>query len=94
MSSTAATAQEFTSTLDSVGDWVRALNEKLIATAKRNANTTLDAYEMAFGTLLGFQQQVAHATQLEWVSNAVKAQAEFATEISSACTSATRKALK
>jgi hypothetical protein len=79
---------------DEAADRVRALNEKLIETAKKTGSSSLDAYEKALSSFVEFQRQVAGATQLDWVNTVVKAQTTFLTEISAAYTSAAREALK
>ncbi|HEX2808482.1 MAG TPA: hypothetical protein VHN80_20155, partial [Kineosporiaceae bacterium] len=47
---------------------VRELNERLIESSKAAGTTTLDAYERALQSLVEFEEKVAGATQLEWVS--------------------------
>lgn len=80
--------------LDEAADRIRALNEKLIESAKKTGTTSLDAYEKALASFVDFQNQVAGATQLDWVNTVVKAQTTFLSEISAAYTKAARDALK
>lgn len=82
------------SNFDEAADRIRALNEKLLALAKKTGNTNLDAYEKALSTFVNFEQQVAGATQLDWVNTVVKAQTDFLSQISAAYTAAARDALK
>jgi hypothetical protein len=82
------------SNFDEAADRIRALNEKLFALAKKTGNTNLDAYEKALSTFVNFEQQVAGATQLDWVNTVVKAQTDFLSQISAAYTAAARDALK
>jgi hypothetical protein len=91
---TSKTAKDFTSSLDDAADRVLALNEKLIDTAKKTGNASIDAYEKAVTHLVEVQQQVAGATQLDWLNSLVKVQTGFVTEITTAYTSAAREALK
>ena len=79
---------------DAVADKARALNEKLMETAKSAGNDSLDAYEKAFSELVGVQRQIAGATRLDWLDTVVRAQTRFLTEISAACTTAAREVLK
>ena len=72
----------------------RAVNEKLVETGKKTANTALDGYEKTIASYVDFRQQLAEATQLDWVSTVVKAQNDFITEVNAAYTSAVRDVLK
>lgn len=87
-------AKDLANGFDEAADRVRALNEKLIETAKKSGTVSLDAYEKALASLVEFQQKAAGATQLDWVNTIVKAQTTFLSEISSAYTTAAREALK
>ena len=66
----------------------------MIVTAKKSGVASLDAYEKALTTLVDFQQKVADASQLDWLSTVVEAQTDFVTEVSAAYTSAAREVLK
>jgi hypothetical protein len=72
----------------------RAINEKLFETGKKAANAGLDSYEQTVASYLDFRQQLAQATQLEWLSTVVKAQNDFVTEVNAAYLSAARDVLK
>ena len=72
----------------------RAVNEKLVETGKKTANAALDGYEKTIASYVDFRQQLAEATQLDWVSTVVKAQNDFITEVNAAYTSAVRDVLK
>lgn len=88
------TTNDLSSGFDQAADRVRALNEKLIETAKKSGSASLDAYEKALSSFVGFQQRAAGASQLDWVTTIVKAQTGFLSEISAAYTTAAREALK
>ena len=72
---------------------IRALNERLIESARSAGNTTLDAYEKALKSLVDFEEKVAGATQLEWVSALAQTHAAFVRDVSSAYTRAARELL-
>ena len=72
----------------------RAINEKLLETGKKTANAALDGYEKTIASYVDFRQQLAEATQLDWVTTVVKAQNDFLSEINAAYVSAARDALK
>jgi hypothetical protein len=71
-----------------------AINDKLVETGKKTANVALDGYEKTVASYVDFRQQLAEATQLDWVTTVVKAQNDFITEINAAYTSAVRDVLK
>jgi hypothetical protein len=85
---------DFTEGFGDVSDRYRVLNEKLLESGKKTGNAVLDGYEKAIASYVDFRQQLAEATQLDWVSTVVKAQNDFITEVSSAYTSAVRDTLK
>jgi hypothetical protein len=72
---------------------IRGLNERLIESAKQAGNTTLDAYEKALKSLVDFEEKVAGASQLEWVSALAQTHAGFVRDVSSAYTKAARELL-
>ena len=77
-----------------VGERYRVLNDKLIESGKKTGNLVLDGYEKAITSYVDFRQQVADATQLDWVTTVVKAQNEFINEVNAAYISAARDVLK
>ena len=85
---------DFTEGFGETAERYRAINEKLVETGKKTANAVLDGYEKALGNYVEFRQQLAGATQLDWVSTVVKAQNEFVTEVNAAYLSAARDVLK
>ena len=85
---------DFTEGFGAAAERYRAINEKLVETGKKTANAALDGYEKTVASYVDFRQQLAQATQLDWVSTVVKAQNEFVTEINAAYLSAARDVLK
>jgi len=85
---------DFTDGFGDAAERYRAINEKLLETGKKTANATLDGYEKTIAGYVDFRQQLAEATQLDWVSTVVKAQNDFVTEINAAYLSAARDVLK
>ena len=73
---------------------IRDLNERLITTSKSAGITTLDAYEKALQSLVDFEEKVASASQLEWVSALASTHAKFVSDLSSAYTKAARDLIK
>ncbi len=72
---------------------VRELNERIIESSKSAGLTSLDAYEKALKSLVEFEQKVAGASQLEWVSALATTHAQFITDVSTAYTKAAREFL-
>jgi hypothetical protein len=72
---------------------IRALNERLIESSKAAGLTTLDAYEKALKSLVDFEQKIAGASQLEWVSALASTYTTFVQDVSTAYTRAAREML-
>ncbi|HTF39413.1 MAG TPA: hypothetical protein VK754_02335 [Propionibacteriaceae bacterium] len=85
---------DFTEGFGDAAERYRAINEKLLETGKKTANAALDGYEKTIASYVDFRQQLAEATQLDWVSTVVKAQNDFVTEINAAYLPAARDVLK
>ena len=85
---------DFTEGFGDAAERYRAINEKLLETGKKTANAALDGYEKTIAGYVDFRQQLAEATQLDWVSTVVKAQNDFVTELNAAYVSAARDVLK
>jgi hypothetical protein len=85
---------DFTDGFGDAAERYRAINEKLLETGKKTANAALDGYEKTIASYVDFRQQLAEATQLDWVSTVVKAQNDFVTELNAAYVSAARDVLK
>jgi hypothetical protein len=73
---------------------IRDLNERLISSSKNAGVVTLDAYEKALQSLVDFEQKVASASQLDWVSALASTHAKFITDVTSSYTTAARELLK
>jgi hypothetical protein len=94
---TTTTSKKINDFTDSFGDAAeryRAVNEKLQETGKKTASAALDGYEKTIASYVDFRQQLAEATQLDWVTTVVKAQNDFITEVNAAYVSAARDVLK
>jgi hypothetical protein len=78
---------------EEAADRIRQLNERLIEGSKAAGNTTLDAYEKALKSLVDFEEKVAGASQLEWVSALAQTHASFVRDVSAAYTKAARELL-
>jgi hypothetical protein len=72
---------------------VRELNERIIESSKAAGLTSLDAYEKALKSLVDFEQKVAGASQLDWVSALAQTHASFVNDVSAAYTKAARDLL-
>jgi hypothetical protein len=72
---------------------IRDLNERMIESSQAAGTTTLDAYEKALKSLVDFEEKVAGASQLEWVSALAQTHAGFVRDVSAAYTKAARELL-
>jgi hypothetical protein len=91
MANTSSTSQPFD--VDAATERIRSLNETVLEAAKKSGMASLEAYENTLTELANFEQQVAGATQLDWLSALAKAHATFMTEVTQAYTNAARDAL-
>jgi hypothetical protein len=73
---------------------IRDLNERIIDSSKTAGLVTLEAYEKALSSLAEFEEKVASATQLDWVSALATTHAKFITDVSGSYTKAARDLLK
>ena len=85
---------EFTEGFGDVAERYRTLNEKLIESGKKTSKAAVEGYQKSVASYVDFRQQLAEATQLDWVTTVVKAQNDFITEVATAYTSAVRDILK
>ena len=79
---------------EATAEHIRALNERIIESAKAAGQASLDAYEKALQSLVDFEQKAAKASQLEWVTAVASAHAKFVQDVSAAYVNAAREALK
>ena len=77
-----------------VAERYSVLNEKLIESDKKTGKAAVDGYQKTVASYVDFRQQLAEATQLDWVTTVVKAQNDFLTEVNAAYVSAARDVLK
>jgi len=80
--------------LEAAAGRIRELNEQLIESSKTAGVVTLDAYEKALAGMLDFEQKVASASQLDWVSALAETHAKFVSDLSSSYIKAARDVLK
>ena len=73
---------------------IRDLSERLIESSKSAGLVTLDALEKALQSLVDFEEKVASATQLDWVSALATTHAKFIADVSTSYTKAARDLLK
>jgi hypothetical protein len=90
----APTASLDLSSVEEASQRIRDLNERLIESFKSAGLVTLDTYEKALQSLVEFEEKVASATQLDWVSALATTHAKFIAEVSTSYTEAARDLLK
>jgi hypothetical protein len=73
---------------------IRALNEQILEKSSEYGAGFLDAYEQSMETFAEYQSRAAEGTDVEWVSQIAKAQADFTREVAKLTTTAARQFLK
>ena len=73
---------------------IEEMNQRMIESSKSAGLVALDAYEKALQSMLDFQEKVAGASQLDWVSALAATHAQFIQDVSAAYIKATRETLK
>jgi hypothetical protein len=73
---------------------IRDLNERLIESSKGAGLSALDTYEKTLQSLVDFEEKVAGATQLDWVSALATTHAKFIQDVSASYAKAAREVLK
>jgi hypothetical protein len=81
-------------TYDETVERIRDLNERILESGKKAGTVYLDAYEKSLSSIADFQDRVADASQIEWVSAVANAQANFTREIAKSYSAAGRDLLK
>lgn len=79
---------------DAAADRIRGLNEQVIEQAKKQGNTSLDAWEKALESVVDFEKKAADASQLDFVKALTDAHVKFMTTASEAYFKAARELLK
>jgi hypothetical protein len=79
--------------VDEATQRIRDLNERLIEASKNAGLVTLDAYEKALQSLVDFEEKVASASQIDWVSALATTHAKFISDVSASYTKAVREML-
>jgi len=70
---------------------IRELNEQILEAGKQWGQSFLDAYEQSMRTFADFTAKSGQSTDVEWISQIAKAQADFTREVTKAYTSAVRE---
>ncbi|WP_134323917.1 hypothetical protein [Cumulibacter soli] len=79
---------------DAAAERIRSLNEQVIEQAKKQGNTSLDAWEKALQSVVDFEKKAADATQLDFVKALTDAHVTFLSSASDAYLKAARDLLK
>jgi hypothetical protein len=73
---------------------IRDLNERIIEASRKAGKAYLDAYETFLRGIADYQQKVAGASQVEWFSALMNAQADFTREVAKAATRSAREFMR
>ena len=79
---------------EAAADRIRELNEQVLDFGRKAGLSVIEGYENGLKTWAEYQDKVADSSQVEWVANAARAQANFTREISRVYTSSARDLLK
>jgi len=86
--------QNINKTTEETAERVRELNERIIDASNRGGQVYLDAYERTLKSIADFEERVAGASQVEWITTIANAQANLTRELAEAYTQAGRDVLK
>jgi hypothetical protein len=73
---------------------IRSLNEQVLQAGRELGQGFLDAYEQTMRTFADFQQRSAEGTDMQWLSQIAKAQADFTRDVTKYSADAARRFLK
>lgn len=79
---------------DDAVERIRELNDRIVENARNAGGTYLDIYERTLKTIVGYQEELAKATPVDWVQRVLEAQATFTREVGNFYASTAREALK
>lgn len=80
--------------LEEAAERLRALNERIIDNSKKSGRAYLQAYEANLKAIADYQAKLAGASDADWVSTMLNAQADFTREIARATAAQARELLK
>src|SRR3954463_8769443 len=89
-----SSADKATGSAEETIERLRALNEQILDAGKQWGQSFLDAYEQSMRTFADFTAKAGESTDMEWMSQIAKAQADFTREVTRQATEAARRMLK
>jgi hypothetical protein len=87
-------AQSATQNFEEAAKRIRDLNERIIERGRKSGLAYLDSYESTLNRLADFEEKVAQAGQIDWITELANAQAGFIRDVTAAYTRAAREMLK
>ena len=82
------------STAEEAVQRIRELNDRIVENARNAGGNYLDIYERTLKTIVGYQEELAKSTPIDWVQRVLEAQATFTREVGNFYASHAREALK
>lgn len=79
---------------EQVADRIRELNEQAIEVGRTAGLSYLEAYERTLHNVADYQERVAENSQVDWVTNMLRAQASFTRDVTGAYAASTRDLLQ
>jgi hypothetical protein len=89
-----ASMAETTRDAEQVMASIRELNEQILEAGRSAGLEFLDAYERTLRTFADYQDKLVDASQSDWLTQMMKAQANFTRDVVSAVSEASRSTLK
>lgn len=80
--------------LEEAAERLRALNESIIESGKKSGRAYMQAYEANLKSIAEYQAKLAGASDVDWLSTLLNAQADFTREIARAAEAQGREFLK
>ena len=71
---------------------IREINEHVLEGGRKAGLDFLEAYEQMLVTVADYQDKVADASQVDWITSMVRAQANFTRDVAGAYAKAAREA--
>jgi hypothetical protein len=89
-----ATGEDQAKQVEETIERIRALNEQVLDGGREWGQGFLDAYEQSMRTFADIHERAGQGTDLEWIAEVAKAQADFARAVTKYSTEAARRVLK
>ena len=80
--------------IEETAERLRQLNERIIDASKKSGRAYMEAYEANLKAIADHQAKLASASETDWLSALLNAQADFTRELARAASAQSRELLK